>query len=189
MSTVVRYDAQIHRWLVVNPVPSEAGSSLNGQGKDGQVQASFLNGRAGVRAAYLARLRLDRPDLYQITLDFILNRRADPDEAIKAALSLLDGKSAATETEQAVVEAAKLPAQPAAFDLLIATRRWGTNSKTSGDEPILWTKLAGKPQDNETYAGLTMLSPQVRKLLERYEWVRNENREFQLIRKFRRVQK
>lgn len=168
--TVLKFDATSRRWLVVN----------------GQVQGRFLNGRAGYRAAQLALLRIERPELYKVTLDFILQRRAKPDDAIKAALALLEGR-AGGEVQQAVIAAAKLPAQPPLFDLVIVTKRWGYGSKTSGREPILWIKLAGKPEDHETYKGLNMYSPQVRKMLEPYEWVENETRPNQLIRKFRRI--
>lgn len=169
--TVLRFDATSRRWLVVN----------------GQVQGRFLNGRAGYRAAQLALLRVERPELYKVTLDFILRRQAEPDEAIKIALAILEGRPGDGEVQQALIEAANLPAQAPLFDLIIVTRRWGYGSKTSGNEPILWTKLVGQPEDHQTYAGLTMYSPPVRKLLEPYEWAENENKEFKLVRKFRRI--
>ena len=73
---------------------------------------------------------------------------------------------------------------PPTFDLLISTSKSGL---TTADDKILWWKVAGKEKQEPPVWGCTLTNPVIQKRLLAYELVDTEVKQFEVIRKYRKL--
>lgn len=71
------------------------------------------------------------------------------------------------------------------YDLVIASKKYGTNLTDQAEAPILWWKTPGRPQEFPQHKSL--LDSDVQAALLDYELVHQEVKQFQVIRRYRRI--
>lgn len=72
------------------------------------------------------------------------------------------------------------------YDLLIATRKYGYNTTSQADAPILWWKLSGRSKETPPVE-CRLTDPAIQKRLENYELMDTEVHAGQVIRKYRKL--
>ncbi len=73
------------------------------------------------------------------------------------------------------------------YDLVVASAKYGAGLTSSPKAPIKWFKQAGFPQRSPLDKNTALASPQVQAFLQGYELVDIEVKQFEVIRKYRKL--
>lgn len=101
---------------------------------------------------------------------------------------LLANRPNAGELPAPVKLEAPAPAQPL-YDLLIAAKKYGygSRSRDAQDAPIVWLKFAGEEKRPPKDPKITLAHPSVQKFLLGYELVATEAHQFEIVKKYRKI--